>query len=86
MKLPRKGSNKTSARGYLDGQMLIAMPARKVLAPCFSEPAIRRNAEWLSSTQGEASAARAGAAIAAARPPAAIASRNLLRMFFMASV
>jgi len=27
MKLPRKSSGKTSARGYLDGQMLIAMPA-----------------------------------------------------------
>jgi putative transcriptional regulator len=27
MKLPRKLSGKTSARGYLDGQMLIAMPA-----------------------------------------------------------
>src|SRR4051812_7712079 len=27
MKLPRKPSNKASARGYLDGQMLIAMPA-----------------------------------------------------------
>jgi putative transcriptional regulator len=27
MKLPRKPSDKTSARGYLDGQMLIAMPA-----------------------------------------------------------
>src|SRR5579864_2442814 len=27
MKLPRKSGEKTSARGYLDGQMLIAMPA-----------------------------------------------------------
>ena len=27
MKLPRKSAGKTSARGYLDGQMLIAMPA-----------------------------------------------------------
>jgi putative transcriptional regulator len=27
MKLPRKSSGKASARGYLDGQMLIAMPA-----------------------------------------------------------
>jgi putative transcriptional regulator len=27
MKLPRKPSDKASARGYLDGQMLIAMPA-----------------------------------------------------------
>ena len=27
MKLPRKSSSKTPARGYLDGQMLIAMPA-----------------------------------------------------------
>jgi putative transcriptional regulator len=27
MKLPRKASDKASARGYLDGQMLIAMPA-----------------------------------------------------------
>ena len=27
MKLPRKSGGKTSARGYLDGQMLIAMPA-----------------------------------------------------------
>jgi putative transcriptional regulator len=27
MKLPRKSSGKTPARGYLDGQMLIAMPA-----------------------------------------------------------
>src|ERR1700687_4775213 len=27
MKLPRKSADKTSARGYLDGQMLIAMPA-----------------------------------------------------------
>ncbi len=27
MKLPRKTSEKTSARGYLDGQMLIAMPS-----------------------------------------------------------
>src|SRR3954462_3430413 len=27
MKLPRKSSDKASARGYLDGQMLIAMPA-----------------------------------------------------------
>ena len=27
MKIPRKSSRKASARGYLDGQMLIAMPA-----------------------------------------------------------
>ena len=27
MKLPRKSAGKTPARGYLDGQMLIAMPA-----------------------------------------------------------
>ncbi len=27
MKLPRKAAEQTSARGYLDGQMLIAMPA-----------------------------------------------------------
>src|ERR1700690_1126310 len=27
MKLPRKSAGKTSARGYLDGQMLIAMPS-----------------------------------------------------------
>jgi putative transcriptional regulator len=27
MKLPRKSAGKTSARGYMDGQMLIAMPA-----------------------------------------------------------
>jgi len=27
MKIPRKSSAKSSAHGYLDGQMLIAMPA-----------------------------------------------------------
>src|SRR3974390_818002 len=29
MKIPRKSSAKSSARGYLDGQMLIAMPAMR---------------------------------------------------------